>query len=430
MSLQIENLEKNMAKLTIEVPAEEFEAAMQKAYNNQKGKISIPGFRKGKVPYAYLLKAYGPEMFYEEAANIVMPNAYADATESDECTLDIVSRPEIDVVQMEKGKNFIFTATVAVKPEVTLGEYKGIKVEKATVEVTDEDIDAELKKVQDQNSRMVTVEDRAVEDGDTVNIDYAGSIDGVAFEGGTAVGQPLVIGSHTFIDNFEEQIIGHNIGDEFDVNVTFPAEYHAEELAGKPAVFHVKVNSITKKELPEINDEFAQDVSEFDSLDAYKEDIKAKLLEKKEAEAKAAKEDKVVETIVANATMEIPDAMLATQQAQMADEFAQRLSYQGLQIEQYFQFTGLNQETFLEQMKPQALKRIQTRLVLEAVVAAENIEATEAEFDEEIAKMAQMYQMEADQVKSFIGENEKQQMMKDIAVQKAVTFVTDAAVEE
>ncbi len=430
MSLQIENLEKNMAKLTIEVPAEEFEAAMQKAYNNQKGKISIPGFRKGKVPYAYLLKAYGPEMFYEEAANIIMPNAYADATDSEECTLDIVSRPEIDVVQMEKGKNFIFTATVAVKPEVTLGEYKGIKVEKATVEVTDEDIDAELKKVQDQNSRMVTVEDRAVEDGDTVNIDYAGSIDGVAFEGGTAVGQPLVIGSHTFIDNFEEQIIGHNIGDEFDVNVTFPAEYHAEELAGKPAVFHVKVNSITKKELPEINDEFAQDVSEFDSLDAYKEDIKAKLLEKKEAEAKAAKEDKVVETIVANATMEIPDAMLATQQAQMADEFAQRLSYQGLQIEQYFQFTGLNQETFLEQMKPQALKRIQTRLVLEAVVAAENIEATEAEFDEEIAKMAQMYQMEADQVKSFIGENEKQQMMKDIAVQKAVTFVTDAAVEE
>ena len=430
MSLQIENLEKNMAKLTIEVPAEEFEAAMQKAYNNQKGKISIPGFRKGKVPYAYLLKAYGPEMFYEEAANIVMPKAYADATDSEECTLDIVSRPEIDVVQMEKGKNFIFTATVAVKPEVTLGEYKGIKVEKATVEVTDEDIDAELKKVQDQNSRMVTVEDRAVEDGDTVNIDYAGSIDGVAFEGGTAVGQPLVIGSHTFIDNFEEQIIGHNIGDEFDVNVTFPAEYHAEELAGKPAVFHVKVNSITKKELPEINDEFAQDVSEFDSLDAYKEDIKAKLLEKKEAEAKAAKEDKVVETIVANATMEIPDAMLATQQAQMADEFAQRLSYQGLQIEQYFQFTGLNQETFLEQMKPQALKRIQTRLVLEAVVAAENIEATEAEFDEEIAKMAQMYQMEADQVKSFISENEKQQMMKDIAVQKAVTFVTDAAVEE
>lgn len=430
MSLQIENLEKNMAKLTIEVPAEEFEAAMQKAYNNQKGKISIPGFRKGKVPYAYLLKAYGPEMFYEEAANIIMPNAYADATESEECTLDIVSRPEIDVVQMEKGKNFIFTATVAVKPEVTLGEYKGIKVEKTTVEVTEEDIDAELKKVQDQNSRMVTVEDRAVEDGDTVNIDYAGSIDGVAFEGGTAVGQPLVIGSHTFIDNFEEQIIGHNIGDEFDVNVTFPTEYHAEELAGKPAVFHVKVNSITKKELPEINDEFAQDVSEFDSLDAYKEDMKAKLLEKKEAEAKAAKEDKVVETIVANATMEIPDAMLATQQAQMADEFAQRLSYQGLQIEQYFQFTGLNQETFLEQMKPQALKRIQTRLVLEAVVAAENIEATEAEFDEEIAKMAQMYQMEADQVKSFIGENEKQQMMKDIAVQKAVTFVTDAAVEE
>lgn len=430
MSLQIENLEKNMAKLTIEVPAEEFEAAMQKSYNNQKGKISIPGFRKGKVPYAYLLKAYGPEMFYEEAANIVMPEAYAKATSSDECTLDIVSRPEIDVVQMEKGKTFIFTATVALKPEVTLGEYKGIKVEKTTVEVTDEDVEAELKKVQEQNSRMVTVEDRAVEDGDTVNIDYAGSIDGVAFDGGTAVGQPLVIGSHTFIDNFEEQIIGHNINDEFDVNVTFPEEYHAADLAGKPAVFHVKVNGITKKELPEINDEFAQDVSEFDTLDAYKADIKAKLLEKKEAEAKAAKEDKVVEAIVENATMEIPDAMLATQQEQMADEFAQRLSYQGLQLDQYFQFTGLNRETFLEQMKPQALKRIQTRLVLEAVVAAENIVATEAELDEEIEKMAQMYQMEAEQLKDFVGESEKEQMMKDIAVQKAVTFVTDAAVEE
>ena len=429
MSLQIENLEKNMAKLTIEVPAEEFEAAMQKSYNNQKGKISIPGFRKGKVPYAYLLKAYGPEMFYEEAANIVMPEAYAKATSSDECTLDIVSRPEIDVVQMEKGKTFIFTATVALKPEVTLGEYKGIKVEKTTVEVTDEDVEAELKKVQEQNSRMVTVEDRAVEDGDTVNIDYAGSIDGVAFDGGTAVGQPLVIGSHTFIDNFEEQIIGHNINDEFDVNVTFPEEYHAADLAGKPAVFHVKVNGITKKELPEINDELAQDVSEFETLDAYKADIKAKLLEKKEAEAKTAKEDKVVETIVENATMEIPDAMLATQQEQMADEFAQRLSYQGLQLDQYFQFTGLTRETFLEQMKPQALKRIQTRLVLEAVAAAENIEATEADLDAEFEKMAQMYQMEADQLKGFIGEGEKEQMMKDIAVQKAVTFVTDAAVE-
>ena len=284
--------------------------------------------------------------------------------------------------------------------------------------------------MQEQNSRMVTVEDRAVEDGDTVNIDYAGSIDGVAFDGGTAVGQPLVIGSHTFIDNFEEQIIGHNINDEFDVNVTFPEEYHAADLAGKPAVFHVKVNGITKKELPEINDEFAQDVSEFDTLDAYKSDIKAKLLEKKEAEAKAAKEDKVVEAIVENATMEIPDAMLATQQEQMADEFAQRLSYQGLQLDQYFQFTGLNRETFLEQMKPQALKRIQTRLVLEAVVAAENIVATEAELDEEIEKMAQMYQMEAEQLKGFVGESEKEQMMKDIAVQKAVTFVTDAAVEE
>lgn len=430
MSLQIENLEKNMAKLTIEVPAEEFETAMKKAYDKQKGQISIPGFRKGKVPYAYLLKAYGPEMFYEEAANHVIPEAYAKAIEGDSCELDIVSRPAIDIVQVEKGQKFIFTATVAVKPEITLGEYKGIKVEKTTVEVTDADIEAELKKVQDQNARMITVEDRAVEDGDTVNIDYAGSIDGVAFDGGTAVGQPLVIGSHTFIDNFEEQIIGHNIGEELDVNVTFPAEYQAEELAGKAAVFHVKVNSITKKELPEINDEFAQDVSEFDSLEAYKEDIKAKLLEKKEAEAKAQKENKVVDAIIENSTMEIPDAMVETQQMQMADEFAQRLSYQGLQIEQYFQFTGLNRETFLEQMKPQALKRIQTRLVLEAIVAAENIEATDEELDTDISKMAEMYQMEVEKVKEFIGEGEKEQMKKDIAVQKAITFVADAAVEE
>lgn len=430
MSLQIENLEKNMAKMTIEVSAEEFEAAMQKAYQKQKGRLSIPGFRKGKVPYAYLLKAYGPEMFYEEAANMIMPVEYRKAATSEECTLDIVSRPEIDVVQMEKGKNFIFTATVAVKPEVTLGEYKGIKVEKTVVEVTDEDIDAELKREQEKNSRMVTVEDRNVEDGDTVNIDYKGTIDGVAFDGGTAVGQPLVIGSHTFIDTFEEQIIGHSVGEELDVNVTFPAEYHAPDLAGKPAVFHVKINNISRKELPEINDDFAAEVSEFDTLDEYKADIRTKLQERKEAEAKVAKEDKVVETIVENATMEIPDAMLLTQQEEMAEEFAGRLSYQGLQLDQYFQFTGLTRETFLEQMKPQALKRIQTRLVLEAIVKAENIEATEEEYNAEIEKMAKMYQMEADKVKDFIGEGEKAQMMKDIAVQKAVTFVTEQAVEE
>lgn len=427
MSLQVENLEKNMVKLTIEVPAEELDAAIKKAYNKQKNSISLPGFRKGKVPQAYLEKMYGAEMFYEEAANIMIPEAYSKELEGTE--LDIVSRPSIDVTQIEKGKPFIFTAEVAVKPEVTLGEYKGIQVEPVAAEVTDEDISAELVKVQDQNSRMVTVEDRAIEDGDTVNIDYAGTVDGVAFDGGTAAGQPLVIGSGTFIPGFEEQLIGKNIGEETDVNVTFPEEYHAEELKGKAAVFHVKVNGITKKELPVIDDEFAKDVSEFDTLDEYKEDIKAKLLVEKEKQARSEKENKVVDAIIENASMEIPDAMIETQQMQMADEFAQRLSYQGLQLEQYLQFSGMTKEAFLEQLKPQALKRIQTRLVLEAIVEAENIEATEEELTKELTDMAAAYKMELEKIQEVMGDNEKEQIKKDIAIQKAVTVVTDTAVE-
>lgn len=427
MSLQVENLEKNMVKLTIEVPAEELDAAIKKAYNKQKNSISLPGFRKGKVPQAYLEKMYGAEMFYEEAANIMIPEAYSKELEGTE--LDIVSRPSIDVTQIEKGKPFIFTAEVAVKPEVTLGEYKGIQVEPVAAEVTDEDISAELVKVQDQNSRMVTVEDRAIEDGDTVNIDYAGTVDGIAFDGGTAAGQPLVIGSGTFIPGFEEQLIGKNIGEETDVNVTFPEEYHAEELKGKAAVFHVKVNGITKKELPVIDDEFAKDVSEFDTLDEYKEDIKAKLLVEKEKQARSEKENKVVDAIIENASMEIPDAMIETQQMQMADEFAQRLSYQGLQLEQYLQFSGMTKEAFLEQLKPQALKRIQTRLVLEAIVEAENIEATEEELTKELTDMAAAYKMELEKIQEVMGDNEKEQIKKDIAIQKAVTVVTDTAVE-
>lgn len=427
MSLQVEKLEHNMAKLTIEVEAEEFAKATKEAYNKQKGQINVPGFRKGKVPMAYLEKVYGPEMFYEDAANIVLPKAYeAAATESG---LEITSAPKIDVTQMEKGKSFIFTAEVALKPAVTLGEYKGLEVPKIVVEVTDEEVSAELVKEQEKNAREITVEDRAVQDKDIVNIDYAGSVDGVAFDGGTAEGQPLEIGSHSFIDTFEEQLIGHNIGDEVDVNVTFPEEYHAPDLAGKPALFKVKINGIKAKELPVIDDDFAQDVSEFDSLDEFKEDIKKKLTEQKEAAAKTDRENAVVDKAIENAEMDIPQPMIDSQADQMADEFAQRIQYQGLTLDQYFQFTGLTREKMMEDLQPQAKKAIQTRLVLEAIVEAENIEVSEEELDEELTKMASMYQMELDQVKSILGDAQTDAMKKDIAVQKAVTFLSEQAKE-
>ncbi|MGN0464873.1 MAG: trigger factor [Lachnospiraceae bacterium] len=428
MSLQnVEKLEHNMAKLTIAVDAADFIAAMKQSYNKQKGKINVPGFRKGKVPMAYLEKTYGPEMFYEDAANAVIPAAYqAAAVESG---LEITSQPTIDAVQMEKGKDFIFTAEVAVKPEVTLGEYKGIEVEKKAIEVTDEEVAKELVNIQEKNSREITVEDRPVQDGDIVNIDYAGSIDGVAFEGGTAKDQNLVIGSHTFIDTFEEQLIGKNIGDEVNVNVTFPEEYHAPDLAGKPALFEVKVNGIKTKELPVLDDDFAQDVSDFDTLDEYKEDIKKKLVEQKEQAAKTEKENAVLEKIVENAQMDIPEAMIETQQHQLADDFAQRLSYQGLQLEQYFQFTGMTQEKFMEDLKPQALKTIQTRLVLEAIVDAENIEVTEEELNAEYEKMASTYQMEVEKIKEILAGAQEESMKKDLAVQKAIDFVAEQARE-
>lgn len=426
MSVQIEMQEKNMVKLTIDVPAAEFEKAITKAYNKNKGQISVPGFRKGKVPQMMVEKMYGPAMFYEEAANIVMPEAYEEAVE--ESKLDIVSRPIIDVVQVEKGKDFIFTAEVAVKPEATLGEYKGIEVEKTMIEVTDEEIDAEIKKAQEQNSREVIVDSEA-KNGDTVLIDYAGSIDGVPFDGGTDTGHALVLGSNSFIPGFEEQLIGAKAGDDVDVHVTFPEEYHAPELAGKEALFQCKVHEIKTKEYPEIDDEFAQDVSEFETLEAYKADIMKNLFEKKEIEAKSAKQQKVMDRIIENAAMEIPDVMIDTQATNMVDEYAQRLSYQGLSMEQYFQYTGMNAESFKEQLKPQALKNIQSRLVLEAVVAAENIEVTDEEMDQEIEKMASMYQMEVDKVRELLGDAEKDNIRKDVAAQKAVEFVTDAAVE-
>lgn len=428
MSVQVEKLEKNMAKLTIEVSSEEFENAIAKAYKKNKNKISMPGFRKGKAPRAMIEKMYGKGIFYEDAANSIIPDAYADAAKESE--LEIVAQPEIDVTQIESGKPFIFTATVALKPEVTLGEYKGIEVEKKEVEVTDEEVEAEINKVRESNARMLDIDDRATQDGDTVLIDFDGYVDGKQFEGGKADDYSLVLGSHSFIDNFEEQLVGKNIGDDVEVNVTFPENYQAEELQGKPAVFKVKIKEIKVKELPELDDDFAQDVSNFDTIAEYKEDLKKKLTENKEEALKREREEAVIGKIIENAQMDIPEQMVDAQTRQMTQEFAQRLSSQGLSIDQYMQFTGLTHQKMIEELKPQALKRIQSRLVLEAVVAAENIETTEEELDKEIENMASMYQMEVDKLKKVIGEEEKKQIGLDLAVQKAVEIVTEAAVEK
>ena len=427
MSLQIEKLEKNMAKLTIEASAEDFEAAIQKAYNKNKGKINIPGFRKGKAPRQVIERMYGKEVFYEDAANELIPDAYAKAV--DECTEEIVSQPKIDVVQLEAGKPFIFTATVALKPEVTLGKYKGVKVSKQNREVTEADIDAELNRQREENSRTITVENRPVQTGDTAVIDFEGFVDGVAFDGGKGENYSLEIGSHSFIDTFEDQLIGKNTGDEVEVNVTFPEDYQASELAGKPALFKVKINEIKEKELPELDDEFAAEVSEYDTLAEYKEDIKRELTQKKEKAAKDAIESEVIEAIVADSKMDIPDAMVATQQRQIVDDFAQRMQMQGISMEQYFQFTGANYQMLIDQAKDQALKRIQSRLVLEAVVAAEGMTATEEEYEAEIKRMADAYQMEVDKIKEIIGKSEEEQIKADLCIAKAVELVVAEAVE-
>ena len=427
MSLQVEKLEKNMAKLTIEVSADEFSKAVEEAYQKNKGKISVPGFRKGKVPKKMIEQMYGKAVFYEDAANALIPGAYEKALE--ECEETIVSSPKIDVTQIEEGKSFIFTAEVALKPEVTLGAYKGVEVDKIEVSVTDEEVEADLKQQQENNSRDGSVE-RPVADGDIAVIDYEGFADGVAFDGGKGEDYSLTIGSHSFIDNFEEQLIGKNAGEECEVNVTFPEEYHAKELAGKPAVFKVTVKEVKEKQLPELNDEFAGEVSEFETLEAYKEDIRKKLTEKKEAEAKNQKEDAVITAVIENAQMEIPEAMVETQQRQIVDEFAQRLQMQGLSMEQYFQFTGLSYQHMMEQVKPQAERKIKSRLVLEAVVAAENIAATEEDYEEEIKRMAEGYRMEADKIKELMGEQGKKQIMEDLAVRKAAEFVVNEAKEK
>ena len=428
MSLQVEKLEKNMAKLTIEVSADELEKALQNAYKKQKNKISMPGFRKGKVPRQMIEKMYGAEIFYDDAANALIPKAYADAY--DECELDIVSRPEIDVVQIEKGKDFIFTATVATKPEVTLGEYKGLEVDKVSTRVTQKEVDAKIQEEAEKNARTITVEDRAVQDGDEVVLDFEGFVDGVAFEGGKGENYPLTIGSGSFIPGFEEQLVGAETEKEVEVKVTFPEDYHAEDLKGKEAVFKCTVHEIKAKELPEIDDEFAAEVSEFDTLEEYKADVKTKIKEQKAAEGKAKQEDQVVEQAVKNATYELPEAMVETQAEQMANDFAQRMQSQGLTMEQYFQFTGTTAEQMMEDLKPQAVKRIETRLVLEAIAKAENIEISDEKLDEEIGKMAEAYKMEADKLKEFMGENEKKQMKEDMAVQEAITFLVENAVEK
>ena len=418
MNLQVEKLEKNMAKLTIEVSADELE----------KNKINMPGFRKGKVPRQMIEKMYGPEIFYDDAANSLIPKAYSEAY--DECELEIVSQPEINVEQIEKGKPFIFTAQVATKPEVTLGEYKGLEVDKVSTRVTQKEVDAKIQEEAEKNARTITVEDRPVQDKDEIILDFEGFVDGEAFEGGKGENYPLTIGSGSFIPGFEEQLIGAEPEKEIEVKVTFPEDYHAEDLKGKDAVFKCTIHEIKAKEIPEIDDEFAAEVSEFDTLDEYKADVKAKIKEQKAADGKRKKEDQAVEKAIANATMEIPDAMVDTQARQMMDEFAQRIQAQGLTMDQYFQFTGMDREKMMEEMKPQALKRIETRLVLEAVAKAENIEISDEKLDEELAKMAEAYKMEVEKLKEFMGDAEKKQMKEDMAVQEAVTFLAENAVEK
>lgn len=428
MSLQVERLEHNMAKLTIEVPAEEVEKALQAAYLKERGKISLPGFRKGRVPRQMIEKMYGPEVFYDEAANRMISEAYAKAY--DECELELVSQPKIEITQLEKGKEFIFTAEVAVKPEVKLGEYKGLKVDKVSTRVTQKEVDEEIDKERERNARTIDVTDRAVQDKDQITLDFEGFVDGVAFEGGKASDYPLTIGSGAFIPGFEDQLIGANIDEEKEINVTFPEEYQAKELAGKAAVFKCTVHSVKAKELPELDDEFVSDVSEkSETVDAYKAEVKAKIKERKENEGKQKREDQSVEQAVANAEMDIPEAMISFQSRQMVDDFARRIMQQGMTMEQYFQFTGLSEEKMMEEFKPEAEKRIRTRLTLEAIVAAENIEVSEERLDEELQKMADSYKMEVDKLKEYMGENEKKQMKEDIAIQEAVTLIANAAVE-
>ena len=425
MSLQVEKLEKNMAKLTIEVPAEEFDAAIKNAYNKNKNKFSIPGFRKGKAPLAMLEKMYGAGIFYEDAANEVIDASYPKAAE--ESKEEIVSTPEIKVTQIEKGKAFIYEATVALKPEVTLGEYKGVEVKKAEAVVTDEDVENELTAARKKNGRLIDVEDGAIEDGDNTIIDFTGYIDDKTFDGGAGTDYPLVIGSHSFIEGFEDQLIGKKKGETCDVNVTFPAEYHADELAGKPAKFVVTIKEVKRNELPELNDEFASEVSDFDTLDEYKADIRKKLQEKKEQDAKVENENNVIEKVVENAQMELPQPMVDTQAREMVENYARRLQSQGLNINDYMKYTGMTPEKLMEQMRPEAEKRIKTRLVLEKVVEVENVEVSDEKLDEQINEIAASYKLEGAKLKEMMGEREKEQIREDLKVQAAIDLLVEQA---
>lgn len=425
MSLQVEKLEKNMAKLTIEVPAEEFDAAIKNAYNKNKNKFSIPGFRKGKAPLAMLEKMYGAGIFYEDAANEVIDASYPKAAE--ESKEEIVSTPEIKVTQIEKGKAFIYEATVALKPEVTLGEYKGVEVKKAEAVVTDEDVENELTVARKKNGRLIDVEDGTIEDGDNTIIDFTGYIDDKTFDGGAGTDYPLVIGSHSFIEGFEDQLIGKKKGETCDVNVTFPAEYHADELAGKPAKFVVTIKEVKRNELPELNDEFASEVSDFDTLDEYKADIRKKLQEKKEQDAKVENENNVIEKVVENAQMELPQPMVDTQAREMVENYARRLQSQGLNINDYMKYTGMTPEKLMEQMRPEAEKRIKTRLVLEKVVEVENVEVSDEKLDEQINEIAASYKLEGAKLKEMMGEREKEQIREDLKVQAAIDLLVEQA---
>lgn len=428
MSVQVENLEKNMAKLTVTVSADKFEKAMQEAYQKQKSRINIPGFRKGKVPRAMIEKAYGPEVFYDDAANIVINEEYPQAME--ESGLDIVSRPDIEVTQIEKGSEFVFVAEVAVKPDVELGEYKGVAVTKSEVSVSDEEVTAELENIRNQQARTIEVTDRAVQEGDTVIIDFEGFVDGVAFEGGKGENHPLEIGSHAFIDNFEEQLIGKNAGDETEVHVTFPEQYQAKELAGKLAVFQVKIHTIKAKEVPELSDEFISDISEFETLDEYKADVKEKLLKRKEDAAKGAKEDEAIQKIIDASKMDIPDPMIDMQCENMIQEFEGRISQQGLSLEQYMQFSGSNIDKIKEQVRPEAVQRIQSSLVLEKIAEKENVEVTEDEINAQIDKMASVYGMPGEKMKEFLSEEDTENIKRNLSIEKAVEIIMEHAVEQ
>ena len=423
MSVKVENLEHNMAKLTIEVSAEELERALNTAYNKQKRQISVPGFRKGKVPRAMIEKMYGAEIFYEDAANELMQQTYPSAI--DESGVDIVSRPTVDVVQIEKGKPFIYTAEVATRPEVALGKYMGVTVTKIDTSVTEDEVEAELENQRNTNARTVTVTDRPVKEGDTAVIDFEGFVDGVAFDGGKAENHSLEIGSHSFIDTFEDQLVGKNAGDEVEVNVTFPEQYQAADLAGKPAVFKVKINEIKAKELPELNDEFAQDVAGVDTLAEYKEELKKNLAEKKENEAKKTKEDEAIQKIIDKSKMDLPKAMIDTQCETMVNEFAQRIAQSGLSMDQYLQFSGMTVDQLKEQVRPEAETRIKSSLVLEQIAKEENIEVSDEDINAEIEKMAKAYGMEADKLKEYMGDSEKESMKRDLAITKAVDLIME-----